>query len=118
MDIVFDNKDYFVWQTKISYTKSISLKIIDDVEGNIKLTIHQIIDKNDTSSYTKYNVKDEHNAEIVIANADLTKYTSTRVPILLGTYKNDYYIYMEYVLEPIMSTPQSVIRLKFSLERK
>lgn len=118
MDIVFDDKDYFVWQTKISYTNGVNLKVIDNVEGNINISIHQKKDEEDTSGYTRYNVIDPHNAEVIIANADLSRYTSTNKPILLGTFKNDYLLYMEYVLEPVLSNAQSVLRLKFSIKRK
>lgn len=118
MDIVFKDTDFFVWQTTISYQNSVSIKVIDDIEGNINLTIRQIKDDNNTNSYTRYQVEDLHNAEVIIANADTTKFTSTEKPIQLGTYKNDYILLLEYVLEPIMSNTQSVLRLKFSIKMK
>lgn len=118
MNVEFSGQDYFLWQTKISYSNSIGLKIIDEIEGNINLTIRQIKDDNDSNSYTRYLVKDLHNAEVIIANADASKFTSTEKPILLGTYKNEYSLLLEYVLEPIMSNTQSVLRLKFSIKKK
>lgn len=71
-----------------------------------------------TNNYTRYHVIDLHNAEILITNADSRKFTRTEQPIKIGTYKNDYLLYLEFVLEPEMTNQQSVLRMKFSIKRR
>lgn len=118
MNVDFGNSDSFVWQTKLSHSNKVPLKIIDNIEGNINLNIMLADDSANRNSYTRYHVIDLHNAEILITNAESNRYTRTEQPIKIGTYKNDYLLYLEYVLEPEMSNQQSILRLKFFIKRK
>lgn len=117
MNVDLNNKGKFIIQTNISSMSKVDVKIIDRVEGDIDLTICLKTDNANTKSITKYIIKDAHCGEIQIINADLNKYTRAEKPIGLGTYKNKYKLYVDYLLEPLMSDGKSPIRLNFYVEK-
>ena len=118
MNVDLNNKEKFIIQTNISLASQVDVQIIDRVEGNIDLTICLKADKVNTKSITKFIIRDAYCGEIQIINADLNKYTRAEKPIGLGTYKNKYNLYVDYLLEPSMSDGKSPIRLKFYVEKK
>ena len=118
MNVDFNKSDIFQFQSTISLSKSLRVNVIDKIEGNINLEIFVRNDNANKNSYTRYHVINRHRAEILILNPDITKYTSTDKPILLGTYNNIKQLFMEFVLEPRLSDGCSMIRLKFFIKNK
>ncbi|MCF2660267.1 hypothetical protein JQM83_13885 [Parabacteroides distasonis] len=118
MNVEFNKSDIYQFQSKISLSKPLRVKIIDRIEGNINLEICVSNDSAKNKSYTRYHVLCPHQAEILIFNPDITKYTSTEKPILLGSYNNNKHLFMEFVLEPRMSDGYSMVRLKFFIKNK
>ena len=118
MNVEFNKSDIFQFQSTISLSKSLRVNVIDKIEGNINLGIFVRNDNANNNSYTRYHVINRHKAEILIFNPDITKYTSTDNPILLGTYNNIKQLFMEFVLEPRLSDGCSMIRLKFFIKNK
>lgn len=118
MIIHFTGESPFQAKDIISYTKIVNAIIKDEVEGDINLSIRLLQDANTYESFTKYVVENSHKAEIRIFNASNTQYVRTTVPILLGTYKRSYKLYLEYLLEPADAGNQRVIKLVFSISKQ
>lgn len=81
---------------RISGDKPFVVTIPDEIEGDMEFSFKI---KNDefNQSYTKYNVLGDHNAEIVISNVKYNGVKSTK-PIMLGTFKEMYYLYVSFVI--------------------
>lgn len=117
MNVEFINTEEVTKMEKISQEKKVTVKIIDEVEGNINMKLMLKDDDKKKDSYTTYKAIDSHQAEIWIVNAQNDKYTSTQLPILLGTYKKNYSLFLEYVLWPKMSDSVRMISLKFFIKK-
>ena len=87
----------FIAKTRpISEDEPVVATIHDEIEGNVDYTF-KVIFNDFNSSYTKYNVVDEHHAEIIISNPSGFGVKPDK-PILVGTYRNTYNLYVSFVL--------------------
>lgn len=117
MIVVFNEESSFQAKDIISQTKGINVVIKDNIEGDINLSVNLFV-VNNQESFTKYVVENAHKAEVRIFNAPSHQFVRTVEPIILGTYKNTYVLKMEYLLEPMGSNNQRVIKLTFTISKK
>lgn len=117
MIVMFNGETPYKAKDIISKTKDLYVVVKDEVEGDIHLTI-KLKDVPDTrESFTKYVVENSHKAEIRIFNASPVLYVRTTDPIKLGTYKNQYTLKLDFLLEPSGADSQRVIQLNFFITK-
>lgn len=109
MEVRFnDQEKVVVKKSKISQTSPLYFKIMDEVEGDIELSMILKRDTIKTSSFTRYLVKDAHHAEIQICNALDEKNVQTKEKIKIGTYANEYKLFLQFRLEPLENKQRNI----------
>lgn len=103
-------------QGEIMSEEPLVVVLPDNVERDITFKFYLCNDTDNTNSYTKFTTISPTEAEIHIYNAPETMQTSVE-DISVGTYKNDYKLYVNYSL--LRTTNDSgTITINFYIEGK
>lgn len=84
--------------TQITYEQGAKILIEDPLDVDMSFSFRLSTDSSSEISYTRYNVIDPANGEIVIYNVGNARTITLKNPILVGTYKKEYKLYVNYVL--------------------
>ena len=95
------NKDFNLLlqqTTKISMNQNATILIEDSVDVDMTFVFKLAVDNENAHSYTRYNVIDNANGEIIIYNIGAARTVSLKEPMPVGTYKKEFRLYVNYVL--------------------
>ena len=118
MEIRFKETDTVVDFSKISFSKGIYYSIKDDVEGAIDINVVLSADSTDEKSFTRYKILSAHKALVQICNAPSDKYVRTKDKMLLGSYKKEYKLYLQFCLEPEGVNRTRVFKAMFTIGKE
>ena len=118
MEIRFKNTDTAIDISKLSLSKGIYYSIKDDVEGDLNINIALTTDNKEDKSFTRYKILNEHKALVQICNAPGDKYVRTKDKMLLGSYKNDYKLYLQFCLEPEGMNRIRIFKAMFTISKE
>lgn len=100
--------------TQISYNQNAKVLIEDPLDVDMTFVFKMDKDTSHQESYTKYNVIDNGNAEIIIYNVGIARTVSLKQPIQVGSYKQEYKLYVDFVVyAPNEATSPYVIEISF-----
>lgn len=84
-------------RANITIGSVVSIIVEDPIEGNITFNITLLQEEGDRN-VTRLQFIDEHTANVIIVNPSITSNTTPIEPMEIGTYKNDYKLFMDYKL--------------------
>ena len=84
-------------RTNISINSMVSIIIEDPIEGNMTFNI-TILQEEGEKNVTRLQFINEHTANVMIVNPGVTSNVMPIEPMEIGTYKNDYKLFMDYKL--------------------
>lgn len=84
-------------RTRILNENSVTVTIEDDIEGDVTFNVRIKQDKTGNSQ-TYIHFKDEHHAIVEIINPNPASNVMPSEPMEIGTYRNDYRLFMDYKL--------------------
>lgn len=100
--------------TQISPNQSAKVLIEDPLDVDMTFVFKMDKDPSHHESYTKYNVINNGNAEIIIYNVGTARTVSLKQPIQVGSYKQEYKLYINFVLfAPNVATNPYTIEISF-----
>ena len=118
MEVRFKETDTVVDFSEISFSKGIYYSIKDDVEGDIDINVALTTDSTEEKSFTRYKVLNAHKALVQICNAHSDKYVRTKEKILLGSYKKEYKLYLQFCLEPESVNRTRLFKAMFTISKE
>lgn len=118
MEIRFKDTDTAIDISKLSFSKGIYYSIKDDVEGDLDINIALATDSTEEKSFTRYKILNAHKALVQIFNAPKDKYVRTKDKMLLGSYKNDYKLFLQFCLEPEGVNKIRIFKAMFTISKE
>lgn len=105
--------------TQISFEQSAKILIEDPAEVDMTFVFKLDKDPERPFSYTKYNVINKENGEIIIYNIGKAKTVSLKKPIPVGSYKLKYQLYANYIVfAPDNATQPYTIEISFYINKE
>jgi len=96
-------------QYQISYDSPVTINVPDEIEGDMEFVILLENDDTTTDSCTRYRIQDAYHAQIIIINPlDDKNITLKNKMLVLGTYKLEYLLLLEYKLFPIVNGVRNI----------
>ncbi|MBO5181435.1 MAG: hypothetical protein J6B92_06065 [Paraprevotella sp.] len=84
-------------RTNINFDSTVSVIIEDPIEGNTTFNI-TLLHEDGTKNITRFQFNDDHTADVKIVNPGSASNVTPEEPMEIGTYKNDYKLFMDYKL--------------------
>ena len=103
---------------QLSNDKTVRLDIKDPVEGDMHFTIKLEDDTNINESFTRYNILDAYNAQVIIVNVPKDKEIITPSALQLGTYGGKYKLSLKYRLSACDDNDVRRIKVVFYITEK
>lgn len=113
--MLHNSSNIVVHRSFTAYPNESKLVVLNDaVEGDIYFYFKIIYS---IDSQTTINIRDPHNAEVVISMG-ASERTLSSTPIRLGTYQNFYELYLEYEISPANAMGKHEVVVSFVAKRQ
>lgn len=84
-------------RANISFGSTVSVIIEDPIEGNMTFNV-TLLQEDGAKNVTRLQFINEHMANVTIVNPGSTSNVMPTEPMEIGTYKNEYKLFMDYKL--------------------
>lgn len=99
---------------KISFNQNVTVLVKDPEDVDMTFVFKISNDAENDQSYTKYNVIDKANGELIVYNVGSSRNVSPKQPIRVGTYRKKYSLYVNFIIEAAsVPTDMSTIEITF-----